>query len=466
MLSTLTDEWVMVRAVAELTRTQASWYSDDAIRAVASETSDLDERVRLWARRVADETKLTAEVQAWHRLVNVARALTVIAAWMISLGMYAGGVAIGRPVHPLLAVGLPLLSTLIGIVLWVWMVRPRESVGAADPLLGMGMFAWIADVLATWSARSRPNLKLLADAVWRSISENRAMPWLLSVSNHGLWALAMLLGIVMLLLGYMFMSVSFRVDTTILRASDFDGMMAVLGWGPKWLGVATPASTTPGVVLEGEAARTMALWICGVLTCWGLIPRTLLWFYSRWRLKGLRRELDCIPYDQEPFSSLKSRFEAWDRQAEAERRSGAGRGEAESVAAKGNGQVASPSRRGEALVLWSLPPGADSFLPRSGATPLWTLSASGDEKSRSDVLDKVAQSRPAVVQVVCEGEDSPDLAIRRLLEGLLSQGVHVSLSLWGSDPTDRWSRWIRSVGLVQVRVSADRLGSTVSGEMS
>jgi len=448
MLKRLSQEWVLVRTIARLEDVEGALDDAEAFRAAANASEDMSERVRVRARELARKLGMVQHFEMWRVFIDLTFFAAVALALVVSTSVYLHGVATRQPVHPLVAAGLPSLLTLVGVLWWAWIMVPRGD-RDDDGHAHIGLFGRLAQLIVFVQRRGQRFRNHMVAALREAAGENRAVPWLFSVINHGVWTLAMTFGLVFLAVGYMFLSVRFQYETTILGPTHFDMLSAIVGWGPALVGGPAAPPANLGMTLSGEEARACALWVCAVVFSSCLLPRLGLWLFSRWKFARVADELDRIPFERPYYAKLQERFAEWDRQARLEAATPLapqvtdGRPKAAALQAR---------RAGPALVAWSVP--AEQPLPTAhqGGEWSWTLRAEGDHASREAVVDRVSRTRPASVAIVCEGADTPDLAIERLIVGIRTQGVPVALLRLGPDAADRWPRWLQARGLTDVPV--------------
>jgi hypothetical protein len=171
--------------------------------------------------------------------------------------------------------GLHLL-TLLGWLLGI------AFAGEHQAALGR-LWLWLSEKLARDAAAAQ-----LGPALVLLLQRRRLNRWLLGALVHGLWLVALLTALLMLLLLLSTRRYGFVWETTLLGSDAFVTLTHLLGALPALLGFPLPDVDT--IRASGESALAMeqarhawAGWLLGVLLVFGLLPRALLLLLCLWR---------------------------------------------------------------------------------------------------------------------------------------------------------------------------------------
>jgi hypothetical protein len=243
---------------------------------------------------LAQQQGYPARVQRWHSharwLLGGLGLLATLAGFSAGLTLVGGA---ARSVNVLWA-----LLGLIGVhsaALLFWLLFGQGSGGAAGRL-------WFA-LLQRWGLGAsivpgRPDP--LARALLNLLARDGLGRWWLGMITHALWLLALAAALLALLAVLSLRSVSFTLETTILPAAVFAGIVEGLGAAPAWLGFAVPTPEMIEAALGSAAAaqdvaagRIWASWLCGCVLVYALLPRTFAFLVCQTLLR--RRRTRCQP---------------------------------------------------------------------------------------------------------------------------------------------------------------------------
>jgi hypothetical protein len=147
----------------------------------------------------------------------------------------------------------------------------------------------------------------LAPALLLLLQRKKLNRWALGALVNGLWLLAMLSALILLLTLMATRRYGFVWETTILGADTFIHVTQALGYLPSMLGFNVPTEemirASGAGALDIESARqAWATWLVGVLVVYGVLPRLLLALFCFWRWNSgkaaLRLDLNLPGYAQ------------------------------------------------------------------------------------------------------------------------------------------------------------------------
>ena len=158
------------------------------------------------------------------------------------------------------------------------------SAGEHGTTLGR-LWLWLSEKLARDAKAAQ-----LAPALLLLLQRQNLNRWAVGVLVNGLWLLAMLSALVMLLMLMATRRYGFVWETTLLSGDTFVAMTQALGALPAMLGFSVPSvemiRASGDAALNIESARqAWATWLVGVLVVYGVLPRLLLALFCLWRWK-------------------------------------------------------------------------------------------------------------------------------------------------------------------------------------
>jgi len=298
--------------VTELTPLQNLWLTEtirlreehagplddlEANRLARTGGGDLPGRIQRRARWLADRDGLTPALKHWQQGARLALVLLSIFAVLSGAGLAFA--ALGQtPVNVFWALGSLLGLNLILLLSWALGLVFAGEQGAT---LGR-VWLWLSEKLArdAKAAQLVPALLLL-------LQRRKLNRWALGTLVNGLWLLAMLSALVVLLMLMATRRYGFVWETTILSAETFIHMTRSLGSLPALLGFNVPTvemiRASGDAALDIESARqAWATWLVGVLVVYGVLPRLLLTLLCFWRWNSgkaaLRLDLNLPGYAQ------------------------------------------------------------------------------------------------------------------------------------------------------------------------
>nr|WP_240158250.1 DUF2868 domain-containing protein [Pantoea sp. Tr-811] len=253
----------------------------------------------------------------------------------------------------------------------------------------------------------------LAPALLVLLQRQRLTRWLLGALVHGLWLLAMLAALAMLLTLLATRRYGFVWETTLLAADPFIHLTQALGALPSLLGFAVPdeamirasGDTLPALDIARQA---WASWLLGVVLIYGLLPRLLLAGLCLWRWRQGRAHL-ALDLSLPGFAPLR------DALMPRSERIGVQDAAPDALPQYQAGQLESGSS-GALLVGLEL----DDQRPWPPALPATVTDAGvlDSRESRNRLLEQLSRFPPARLAIACDPRRSPDRGSLALLAEL------------------------------------------------
>ena len=170
------------------------------------------------------------------------------------------------------------------------------------------LWLWLSEKLARDAKAAQ-----LAPALVLLLQRRKLNRWALGTLVNGLWLLAMLSALVMMLLLMATRRYGFIWETTILGADVFVAATRALGALPNWLGMSVPTvemiriSNDTSLYNNEGVRQAWAVWLVGVVLIYGVIPRLLLAAFCLWRWKTGRNALQ-LDLNLPGYSQLRERL--------------------------------------------------------------------------------------------------------------------------------------------------------------
>jgi hypothetical protein len=283
--------------VTELTGLQNLWLTEtvrlreehagpledmEANRLARSAGGDLPTRIQRRAVWLAERDGLANALQHWLQGARLALIVMAVLAVISGAGLAFAAMGDGQtPVNVFWALGSLLGLNLILLISWALGLVFAGEHGAT---LGR-LWLWLSEKLARDAKAAQ-----LAPALLLLLQRHKLNRWAVGTLVNGLWLLAMLSALVILLTLMATRRYGFVWETTILSADTFVAMTQALGALPALLGFSVP--TVEMIRASGDAAlniesarQAWAAWLVGVLLIYGVLPRLLLMLFCRWRWK-------------------------------------------------------------------------------------------------------------------------------------------------------------------------------------
>lgn len=271
----------------------------EANRLARTAGGDLPTRIQARALWLAERDGLSSALQHW--LQGARLALIVLSALAIVSGAGLAFAALGdgqTPVNVFWALGSLLGLNLILLLSWACGLIFAGDYGAT---LGR-LWLWLSEKLARDAKAAH-----LAPALLLLLQRQKLNRWVLGMLVNGLWLLALLSALVIVLTLLATRRYGFVWETTILSGATFVNLTQALGALPALLGFSVPSEAmiraSGDAALNIESARqAWAAWLVGVLLVYGIVPRLLLTLLCLWRWKrgrgDLRLDLNLPGYAQ------------------------------------------------------------------------------------------------------------------------------------------------------------------------
>lgn len=269
----------------------------EANRLARAAGGDVPSRIARRALWLAERDGLTAALKHWLQGARLALVLLMIFAVLSGAGLAFA--ALGQtPVNVFWALGSLLGINLILLLSWALGLIFAGEHGAT---LGR-LWLWLSEKFARDAKAAQ-----LAPALLLLLQRKKLNRWALGALVNGLWLLAMLSALILLLTLMATRRYGFVWETTILGADTFIHVTQALGYLPSLLGFNVPTEemirASGAGALDIESARqAWATWLVGVLMVYGVLPRLLLALFCLWRWNSgkaaLRLDLNLPGYAQ------------------------------------------------------------------------------------------------------------------------------------------------------------------------
>ena len=271
----------------------------EANRRARTTGGDLSTRLQNRALWLAERDGLLAAMQHWLQGARLALLVLAIVAVVSGSGLAFAALGDGQtPVNVFWALGSLLGLNLILLLSWGLGLLFAGEHGAS---LGR-LWLWLSEKFARDAKAAQ-----LAPALLLLLQRHRLNRWALGSLVNGLWLLAMLSALLMMLLLMATRRYGFIWETTILSPDVFVAVTRSLGALPGWLGFGVPTDEMIRVSTDtrynSELLRqAWAVWLVGIVLFYGVIPRLLLATFCLWRWNhgrnALQLDLNLPGYNQ------------------------------------------------------------------------------------------------------------------------------------------------------------------------
>ncbi|MDI9779238.1 DUF2868 domain-containing protein [Pseudomonas putida] len=377
----------------------------EANRHARQQGGDLAARIETRALFLAERDGMTTALHHWKQGARLALLALMLLAVFSGAGLALAALGDGqRPVNVFWALGSLLGLNLLMLLGWTVGFTVSGEHGAS---LG-SLWLWLSERFARDAKAAH-----LAPALLVLLQRQRLNRWLLGALVHGLWLLAMVTALGLLLALLATRRYGFVWETTLLAADPFVHLTQALGVLPSLFGFAVPDEAmirASGYTFPAlDAARqAWASWLLGVVLVYGLLPRLLLaglclW---RWRQGRARLTLDLsLPGYAQLRDALMPRSE----------RIGVQDAAPEALPQFQAGQLDLGSS-GALLVGLEL----DDQRPWPPALPKAVTDAGvlDSRESRNKLLEQLSRFPPARLAIACDPRRSPDRGSLALLAEL------------------------------------------------
>ena len=277
----------------------------EANRRARTSAGDLSTRLQNRALWLAERDGLLSAMQHWLQGARLALLVLAVLAVLSGAGLAFAALGDGKtPVNVFWALGSLLGLNLILLLSWVMGLLFAGNHGAS---LGR-LWLWLSEKLARDAKAAQ-----LAPALLLLLQRRKLNRWALGTLVNGLWLLAMLSALVMMLLLMATRRYGFIWETTILGADVFVAATRALGALPHWLGFGVPTvemiriSNDTSLYNNELVRQAWAVWLVGVVLIYGVIPRLLLAALCLWRWKSGRNALQ-LDLNLPGYSQLRERL--------------------------------------------------------------------------------------------------------------------------------------------------------------
>jgi len=394
--------------VTELTPLQTLWLTEtirlreehagpledlEANRLARAAGGDLPGRIQRRAVWLAERDGLSAALRHWLQGARLALVLLVIFALLSGAGLAFAALS-QTPVNVFWALGSLLGLNLILLLSWALGLIFAGEHGAT---LGR-LWLWLSEKLARDAKAAQ-----LAPALLLMLQRKKLNRWALGTLVNGLWLLAMLSALLLLLTLMATRRYGFVWETTILGADTFINLTQALGSLPALLGFNVPTvemiRASGGAALDIESARqAWATWLVGVLVVYGVLPRLLLALLCFWRWSRGKAAL-TLDLNLPGYAELRERLMPTSERLGVNDPEPAQLHRVES-------SVSEQASEGALLVAIEL----DDQRPWPPALPK-TVSNAGildSRESRHKLLEQLSRFPPARLLIACDPRRSPD----------------------------------------------------------
>ena len=389
------DELWLTEAVRLREQHAGPLEDEEASRRARASAGDLLTRIKNRALWLAERDGMLAALHHWKQGARLSVIVLVVFAVISGAGLAFAALGDGQtPVNVFWALGSLLGLNLIVLISWL-----SGLLFAGDSAASLGrLWLWLSEKLAR-DARAAQ----LAPALILLLQRKRLNRWVLGVCVNGLWLLALLSALTLLLLLMATRRYGFVWETTILGSDTFVSLTQGLGTLPSLLGFSVPgedmirASGDSALVIE-NARQAWAAWLVGVLVVYGIAPRLILTLlcYGRWRAGRKHLVLDL---SQPGFAELRERL------MPSSERLGINDAAPAQIHQVQGGAAAMDSE-GALLVAIEL----DDQRPWPPKLPK-TIADAGildSRESRRVLLDQLTRYPPARLTIACDPRRSPD----------------------------------------------------------
>lgn len=414
-------EWLRLR--------EAHWGPlEDAreVRRARGEGRTFAQRIVLRARFLCQREKFDSVLTRWWQGARLALPALVLLAILAGSGAALGALGNGvMPVNIALALTAMLGLHCLTYLLWLASFALHDNEGGAQ--LGR-LWLWLTRKLARG-----PDAALAPRALAGLLSRNGALRWLLGSISHGIWTVAFISLLLTLLAVLSARRYDFSWQTTLLTPDTFVHLAAILGWAPAHLGFATPPAdivrASNGLHALPDTARALwSSWLMGCVVVYGLLPRlaglALCLTMTRRRLRSLDIDITLPGY-----ADLRQRL------LPSSDITGIDAPDTES----GTGPAFATHRPSS---MAGLPAIAGIELPADLPWPPAPLGARtvdlgiiDSRPQRQATLDRLQQSPPSRLLLVCDARQTPDRGAVALVTELAADAGAVMVTL-ATSPDD------------------------------
>ncbi len=252
----------------------------EANRLARQQGGDLATRIQARALWLARRDGLDSALLHWLQGARLALLALAVLAILSGAGLAFSALGDTRePVNVFWALGSLLGINLV--LLLGWLVGLLVF-GGNDTGLGR-LWLWLSEKCSrdAKAAQLPPALLLL-------LQRRKLNRWALGTLVHGLWLLALLSAMSMLLAQLITHRYSFIWESTLLGADAFITLVNALSAGPRAMGFGVPIvemihASTRDVYNTELVRQSWAVWLVASLVIYGILPRLILMLFCHWR---------------------------------------------------------------------------------------------------------------------------------------------------------------------------------------
>ncbi len=394
---------------------------------------DLATRLQHRALWLAERDGLTTALQHWLQGARLALLALTVLAIISGAGLAFAALGNGQtPVNVFWALGSLLGLNLLLLLSWLLGLLFASDHGAT---LGR-LWLWLSEKLARDAKAAQ-----LVPALLLVLQRRKLNRWALGTLVNGLWLLAMVSALVMMLLLMAARKYGFIWETTILSAEVFVSATRALGTLPGWLGFTGPSEAmiraSTDTTYSSEAVRqAWAVWLVGVVVVYGVLPRLLLAAFCQWRWVRGRNALQ-LDLNLPGYSQLRERL------MPSSERLGVNDAAPEQLhnVHAGQSDVNTDGALIVAIELDDQQPWPPTLAP--------TVKDAGildSRESRQKLLEQMTRFPPARLAIACDPRRSPDRGSLALIGELARSAAATRIWLLQAPPgqaldADRLSDW-------------------------
>ncbi|MEN0107937.1 MAG: DUF2868 domain-containing protein [Pseudomonas sp.] len=419
-LSRLQRLW-LIEAV-RLREEQAGPLEDrEANRIASQQGGELTTRIETRALWLAQRDGMYNALLHWHQ--GAVLALWLLLALAVVSGAGLGVAALGdgvRPVNLMWALGSLLGLHLLTLLGWA---GGFLFAGSGSAALGR-LWLWLSEKFARDAQAVQ-----LAPALLVLLQRQRLNRWAVGLLVHGLWTLLLLSALGSLLTLLATRRYGFVWETTLLGSDTFVSVIQALGALPHLLGFNTPAveliraAGTDAIAAE-SARQAWAVWVLGMLVCYGLLPRLLLALLCAWRWQQGKARLQ-LDLDLPGYRLLRERLQP------SSERLGVTDAAPEQLA---HVQASAPATASDGALLVAIE--LDPRRPWPPTLPKGIANAGviDSREQRQHLLDQLSRFPPARLAIACDPSRSPDRGTLALLAELARYAGQTRVWLLAPEP--------------------------------